>query len=172
MTGLWPEFLVAYVIPMTILFTIGAVLQTLSEHTWVHIGLGRDPKRLVWSRLTQQPLLRRDGAGRRHGWLAWARWWSRMLLIHALLRIWVVPLDLAEHNWHHARPTDPSWPRAAFAYRDGRGPGSAADGSALEVWGLAEALNLTFEHLALVPPDANLGEPSTYEFIDPDLLGM
>jgi fatty acid desaturase len=171
-TGLWLEFLMAYVMPMTVLCTIGAILQTLSEHMRVHTGQGRDPKRVVWSRLTRNRYSGEIPSDERAGWPAWARWWLRMILIHGTFRVWVVPLDLAVHHWHHARPGDSSWPRVAFAYRDGRGAGSASDDSGLEVWGLIEAINLTFDHLALVPPDADLGDPNSYGFIDPDLLGM
>jgi hypothetical protein len=40
------------------------------------------------------------------------------------------------------------------------------------VWGLAAAISTTFRHLAAMPADAELGEPETYGFIDPDLALM
>ena len=83
----------------------------------------------------------------------------------------IVPLDLANHAWHHSRPTNRNWPRSAFARRkDESRPGSGTP--YLEVWGLANALNLTFDHLSLVPPDADLGKPESYGWIDPDLMAM
>jgi hypothetical protein len=171
-TGLWLEFAVAYILPVGIMFTMGAVLQTLSEHTWVHTGQGRDPKRRVWARLTRNRFFGEmppdDGAG----WLAWTKWWVRMLFIHAPLRAWICPVDLTDHARHHAQPNDRNWPRSAFARRYDEAGAEAAGTPYQEVWGLANALNLTFDHFALVPPDADLGKPESYGWIDPELLGM
>jgi uncharacterized membrane protein YoaK (UPF0700 family) len=171
-TGLWGEILVAYVVPITVIFDVGAVLQALSEHTWVRTGQGRDPERVVWSRLTRNRFFGELPPEPGSSSLPWIRWWFRMLTVHGFFRILVVPLDLAVHQWHHVRPQDTNWPRSAFAYRDGRGPGSASDQYSVEVWGLLTVLNLTFDYLGIVPLEADLADANSYGFIDPNLLEM
>ena len=170
-TGLWPEFLIAYVLPVGILFTMGAVLQTVSEHTWVHTGQGRDPKRQIWSRLTRNRFFGEMPPESGEGWFAWAK------LVGPDAVHTRTSEDLGRPPGPHgscaaSHATERSQ-LAAYRLRSSRCGslrGCARHAISRGV-GLANALSLTFDHLALVPPEADLGEPSSDGWIDPDLWG-
>ena len=171
-TGTWIEWLVAYVFPVVVLFQAAGLVQLISEHTYVHVGRGRDPKRLVWTRLTIDRFFGEMPPESGAALSAWARWWFRMLFVHFPARLLFVPLDLPSHSWHHANPLSFDWVRAPFARREYAERTVVAAAPLPEVWGLGNALSRTFDHLAVVPPDADLRRPESYGWLDPKLLYM
>ncbi|MDX2035167.1 MAG: fatty acid desaturase [Isosphaeraceae bacterium] len=169
-TGAWLPMLVGYVLPVIVLQNVGAVLQTLSEHAWVHLGYGRDSKSAIHRRLTFTRYSGESLPVRGSGPLAWIRWWAAMLLVHGPLKHWITGLDLGEHLLHHIEPNGFDWARFAFSRREHEA--KLAKGEERVVWGLFAALDLTFAHLELLPEGAELGDPEGYGWIDPRLLDM
>lgn len=162
--------LLVYGIPQ-LLFQQAGVLQLVSEHTYVYLGWGRDSRRAMMSRLTYNryfgAAIPKSGAGVG----AWA-WFVIANLGHLSARVGVVPGDLANHAIHHFAASDRRWPMAAYLQRDVLQAEADRGSPVHEVWGLAAAISTTFRHLAAMPADAELGEPETYGFIDPDLALM
>jgi hypothetical protein len=171
-SGLWLEFLIAYVVPVIVMHNMAAVLQTVSEHTWVYLGYGHDPRKRVMGRLTWERYFGERPPGNGSGMKADVIWWAKMIFIHWPLRAWVVPLGLTSHALHHLLPTEFDWARAPFARREMQALMEREGIAHQEVWGLKQALELTFDHLSLLPPKALLGEPEQYRWIDPELLQM
>jgi hypothetical protein len=170
--GAWITFAVAYALPVIVMHNMAAFLQTISEHVWVRLGQGRDPKRVIVRRLTYERYFADPLPEVGAGWSAWLKWSGRLILIHAPLRYWIVPLDLAYHAVHHADPTGFDWARGPFALQEISEQIEKSGISDQFVFGLGAAIDLTFAHLELLPRDADLGEPTSYGFIDPDLLSM
>ncbi|RPI86344.1 MAG: hypothetical protein EHM42_06075 [Planctomycetaceae bacterium] len=171
-SGWWLELLLAYLLPVFVFGNMAALLQLLSEHTYVHLGQGRDSRRLIWSRLTHARFFGEALPAPGASLWRFIGFWLRMFFWHLPLRIWVVPGDLSNHDWHHVEPGDARWTQAAYARRDAARTAAETGVPYLEVWGLTNALDLTFRHLAAVPKGADLGEPESYGWIDPDLLSM
>jgi hypothetical protein len=161
--GAWIGLLVAWLIPLVPLFHIAALLQLLTEHTWVRRGA--KASRATLAEVTHARFLGEAAppAGLRGlRWLgAWARWWLRMIAIHGTARLGVVTGDLPNHDWHHRNPRGP-WPMAAYERRDDPRHRNGLP-EYTECWGLGAALDATFTALALLPRNATLGEPATYE---------
>jgi hypothetical protein len=175
LTGSWVELAIAWLIPVLPLYHISGFLQMLTEHNWVRVGHGVDKPKIVLSKLTtarfqgehvpdpQLPTLRR--------YAAWVRWWVRMLSVYLAARLFVVQLDLPNHDWHHRYPNK-DWANSAYARRDDVLQGTPGWPPYREFWGLRASLAATFELLAQLPPDAVLGDPLTYRDREDIMLGM
>lgn len=164
LTDTWFAFAIAWLIPVFPLYHVSALLQLLTKHNWVRQGHGKDNKRVVLSRLTTARYVGESTPTGIHRslprMLAWIRWGLRMIFIHAAVRLFVVPGDLPNHHYHHLQARG-DWPNAAYASRDYWRNSTGAH-YRVEHWGLTNWLNATFKLLAELPPDAKLGEPTTY----------
>lgn len=136
-SGLWLEWAVLWLVPISVLFQISSLINYLSEHRWPNVEagetLGRAEKAgLSFGRFCGDPVPK-------GGVFSWAVWWLRILLVHLPYRIFVLVGDLPQHDLHHRRPGS-DWANAAFVRRnDARIPSGPdarnAPGGYTEVWG-------------------------------------
>lgn len=160
-TDAWLTWLLAWVVPLTFLYHIAALLQFICEHRWLQIAEPGQPAKVVLARLTAgrfmgEPAPPPGLTGARRA-LAWGGWAARMLLVHLPFRLLVMVGDLPQHDWHHRHIHARDWPNAAYArQRDIEAglPGWPAPYT--EVWGLLQAVDAVFVLLSSLPP---LGQP-------------
>lgn len=154
-TGAWGSLLLAWVLPMTVLYQVSACIRLCVEHHWSPAQAGATPTgKEAYAALTcaiflgeavpssTLPTRRRLGA--------WLRWWGRLCCIHLPARVLVMVGDTPVHDYHHRHPTSPQWTNAAFARQqdlDAGCPGGWPCYTA--VWGLHQALDAAFTSLSL-----------------------
>lgn len=166
--GHWLTLLLAVVMPVFPLYHIAGFVNMMGEHHWVRVGAAvrENNKKVILSRLTTarffgevipKPSLR--GVIKI---VVWVGWWFRMVFLHFPKRLFAVPVDLTNHDWHHRYPFDSKWPNAAYARRDDLRRGSSGWPAYTESWGLKPAREATFHLLSRLPKDAMLGDPLTY----------
>lgn len=165
-TGLWLEFALGYLLPITILTQMSAWAGLLGLHQWVP-ARGAQSKRAALASLTSGRFVGEPApAPSLRGWpraRAWIGWTVRTGTVHLFQKLAVVPGELASHDWHHEHPVSWEWANHAYARRDSRAQDEQRRPTYTEFWGVGRAIEATFERLAALPPDAKLGEPLTYE---------
>lgn len=151
-------FVILWVVPLTLGYHMSSLLQFASEHLWLlpcrGEGTREHAKALTRGRFCGDALPDADlrGFARLR---AWAIWWLRLLTLHAVVRIAVLPGDLTHHDLHHLRPHDFDWANADAVRLE-----MLAEGVALnETWGLFAALDEVFVVLSSLPP-MNVDEPA------------
>jgi hypothetical protein len=157
LTHAWLAWLIAWVFPLTVLYHIAALLQFTSEHRWLRVHDPDQPAKIVLARLTvgrfmgeavppsDLPLM--------HEVVAWGCWLARMLLIHLPFRVFVMPSDLPQHDWHHRHPSSKDWPNGAYARQRDLEEGCPGwPEPYTEVWGLLPAIDAVFQLLSSLPP--------------------
>jgi len=144
-------FFIIWVFPLTIGYHVSSLLQFASEHLWLLPCRGESAREhataLTRGRFCGDALPSADLRG--GAWLrAWAMWWVRLLTLHAVVRVAVLPGDLTHHDLHHLRPHDLDWANADDVRLE-----MLADGVTLnETWGLFAALDEVFVVLSSLPP--------------------
>ena len=143
--------LVAWLIMIVGVFTVGyqlsALLQFTSEHLWLTDPPDDTPRSVALSHgrfCAEPPPPSNAGPG------AWVRWGARMMFVHLPARLAVLPGSLPAHDAHHVsqRKVDPNWRRAIYVRtelirnREDKGMG------AREVWGLGNATRAVFRSMA------------------------
>ncbi|NJM54870.1 MAG: hypothetical protein HC841_02090 [Verrucomicrobiae bacterium] len=165
-TGWWLEFVLGYLLPITVLTQMSAWAGLLGLHQWTPAP-GTESKRAAQASLTSGRFVGETAPDSSlHGWSAaraWAGFTLRMLTVHLFEKLAVVPGELPSHDWHHEAPVSWEWANHAYARRDRRAQDEARRPAYTEFWGVGRAIEATFERLAALPPDAKLGEPLTDE---------
>ena len=138
--------LVAYAIPVLILYNISAFLELICEHVWMR-PLTAPPGRqritdLSWGRFCGDAV----PVGQDH--YPWIRWWLRTLFYHLPCRFLVLAGDAPQHDFHHLAPSSRRWTVSAYERRDLIEAGKMED---REVWGLFEAIDVVFGHFSTAP---------------------
>ncbi len=154
---LW-VFVVAVVVPVTVLLQVATVFRILCEHRFPPIEVieGRG-KRLVCEATAGvfpgvQPPDRSAASVR--GVLAWAVWWTDMLTVQALVRAFVLVGDAPCHDFHHRRPANKRWTDYAHARQADLEAGCPGfPSNYIDTWGLFRALDQNFHAMARVPAD-------------------
>jgi len=119
-TGWWKQWLLAWLVPLTLFFQSQTLLYTLSEHRW---WLFDNAERLTKSQRDQLTFGRFcgeltprvvDGAALKVA--AWMRWWLRVFFIYTPYRMCILVGDTVQHDLHHVRPkcdwANSSWVRS------------------------------------------------------------
>lgn len=160
-TGTFWLFLLAWVLPLTILLQVATVGRIIVEHAFpeahhiavrdrdfvAHATFGVFPGR-------QPPLAR---AGTLQGFAAWTAWWAEMLSVHLFVRLFVLVGDAPCHDFHHRKPASRKWTCYIHARQgdlDAGSPGYPA--GYFECWGLVAAVNRNLESLSATAP-ASIG---------------
>jgi hypothetical protein len=103
----WPILVLAWVIPVGILYQISTAFRLSSEHVFpAQLPAVRNRSTLGAFTLgifigdpcpdRTLPLFKR--------WMAWGWWWTRMLCFHLPCRLAFLPGDGPVHDWHHRHP--------------------------------------------------------------------
>ena len=176
--GDWILLTLAVLIPGIWLYQVSGVLQVLTEHAWVRDTSGQLSKREILVRLTfgrflgcRVPDTKLPTSLRV---LAWIVWFAKMVGVYFPARIFFLMGDLPQHDLHHYS-TFSDWKNPAYARRDAVMKTREANSNTyayIGVWGLRAMFNRTFDHLASITEDSELGKPLTYRQRDDLLLQM
>lgn len=153
--GAWPEFLIAWIVPLTVLYNAAGLLRLAGRHRFPPAEeplTGRDliaygTHGIFLGESVPAPEL--HGARRQK---AWARWWLRLLLVHVPARLFVMVGDGPCHDYHHRHPKSPQWVNYPFARRDDIVQGHPNWPAYTEVWGLGTAIEEVFSSLRRADP--------------------
>lgn len=154
-TGQWPLFLFAWVVPLTVVLQISECYRLAGRHIFPSdlslrsrevlasytngIFLGdRTPSR-------EMPILRRMGA--------WAWWWMRIAFVHLPGRLLVIVGDAPAHDYHHRFPKSPHWANYIHAREEVVHDPPSNWPLLTEVWGVSAAVDACFESLSNANPD-------------------
>jgi hypothetical protein len=151
-------YLLAWVLPVTVLFNMAALLQLVTEHLWLLVRRPgeRTPayyQRLTIARFQGEPVPAASAATAR-GLVAWAGWWSRLLTTHLFFRVFVVQGGLIVHDFHHRDPLRLDWPEAVYARQRQRESGQARFQTYAGVWGFGAAVTASLTAISSFPAES------------------
>ncbi|MFT8243545.1 fatty acid desaturase [Roseomonas sp. BN140053] len=156
-TGTMTEFLVAWVLPVTVLLQIATVFRILCEHRFPEVELiAARGKAFVCASTTgvfPGAMPPDESAASLRGAVLWAGWWLNTLTITMFSRVFVMVGDAPCHDYHHRRPANRKWTSYAHARQqdsDAGSPGFPAGYT--ENWGLLRAVDRNLATLAATPP--------------------
>lgn len=158
MLGALPAFLVACVLPVTVLLQAATVLRILCEHRFPEPELIAMRNREFVCHATagvfpgREPPAERAGSLR--GLVLWAGWWLEMLTVHLFVRLFVLVGDAPCHDFHHRRPATRRWTDYIHARQQDLEAGSPGFPSGyIENWGLISAIDANLASLAATRPE-------------------
>lgn len=160
-SGQVPVLLMAYVIPMFVVFNVTGLVGTFSEHHWG--TLIERPARLRMVLLLQSRFLVDEAPARdlplRRRVTGWTLWTVRLLGYHLPVRMAVLPGDSMHHDHHHRHPRTEQWTMSTFERHDHvkNGCPGFADFPHSHAWSLGEAIDRVFTRMsAAAPPPASV----------------
>jgi fatty acid desaturase len=164
-SGSFGLFLLAWVLPVTILLQIATVFRILVEHSFpesqliaqrdkefvCHASVGVFPGR-------EPPVERARSLA---GLLAWTAWWAEMLTVHLFVRLFVLVGDAPCHDFHHRRPATRRWTTYIHARQQDSDAGSPGFPTGyFEAWGLMCAVDRNLASLSATRPATIGREPA------------
>ncbi|MEV0036481.1 fatty acid desaturase [Streptomyces sp. NPDC050804] len=156
-TGTWHFLLVAWLLPLVVLFQLSNTLRLCVKHTFPAPGLEVRRGKEYFGSLTNAifigeaapspglPFVRRTAA--------WTAWTARMLFVHAPSRYLVLTGDTVVHDFHHRYPSTPRWANYIFEREADDAAGSPGWPAYKHAWGLVAAINLVFDSLSVADPE-------------------
>jgi fatty acid desaturase len=157
LTGSWPVLLVGWLFPLFPLFQVSNTLRLCVKHTFPNPAVTERVGKAYFASLTNAIFLGEPvpsgvrGPVRLAG--AWARWTTRMLLVHFPARYLVLTGDTVCHDFHHRHPSSRQWPNYVFARQADIEAGHPGWPAYHEAWGLVPAINLVLDSLSVADPD-------------------
>lgn len=150
------SLLLAYVMPLFVVFNATGLLGTFSEHPWGCLRDHDSKDRLVL--LSQGRYLLDEApdpelqAGRRCR--RWVLWWARLLFYHLPVRVAILPGDSLHHDHHHRHPRTEDWTNSTYERADHvwNGCPGFPDRPHAHAWSLGEAIDRVFTRMAAAPP--------------------
>ena len=181
-TGTFWLFLLAWVLPVTVLLQIATIFRILVEHSFPEAELiaQRDKEFVCHASVgvfpgVQPPLER---ASTLSGLVAWAFWWAEMLTVQLFVRLFVLVGDAPCHDFHHRRPATRRWTSYIHARQQDLESGSPGFPTGyFESWGLLRAVDRMLASLADTAPatlgrEAAHGHHGTADAARPSLQGV
>lgn len=108
-------FIIAIIMPCTIIYQICSLLHLVTEHAWVL----RQSEETVRTSHVKNSHARFCGGALPSKELrgikrfsAWSSWWLLHFLLHLPTRMLIVQGSLVVHDWHHRSGSDRGWPNA------------------------------------------------------------
>jgi fatty acid desaturase len=164
-TGTFWLFLLAWVLPVTVLLQVATVGRIIVEHAFpeAHHIAARDKDFVAHATLgvfcgSEPPLERANSLA---GIVAWTGWWAEMLTVQLFVRLFVMVGDAPCHDFHHRKPASKKWTHYIHARQsdlDAGSPGYPA--GYFECWGLFAAVDRNLASLAATSPATIGREPS------------
>jgi len=179
----WQVIVFAWGFPLTILYHISALMQFSSEHRWLkdtdqfgkidnlsQTDKVARSKTITVGRFFGERVPDTSNSNILKTVLLWVKWVSRMVFIHLTMRLFVLPGDLPQHDWHHRAKKGADWANAAYARQIAIGNLSSEEEPFIEVWGIGNAIDAVFDSLSKLPP---LEESKAKEEVEVEvILGM
>lgn len=149
-------FLVAWVLPVSILLQIATVFRILCEHRFPDPELirlrGRDFACHATAGVFAGAMPPARQGGMLPSLLRWSAWWANMLTVQLLVRVVVLVGDAPCHDYHHRRPASRRWTSYIQARQiDVETNASGFRTPYQETWGLFRALDQNLASLARTP---------------------
>lgn len=163
----WGLLAAVWLIPLFVLLNAAALFQFTGEHRW---GKLRDPQK---ARVQQESLLTsarycgdvppRENLPFPRRLLAWMAWWFRLLTVHLVCRVAVLPFELIHHDLHHHAawervgkrrvdmPRFFNWMNSAHSRADYVKNRAPSDPACTEFWGVGNAIDSTFRTWTVLP---------------------
>ena len=166
-TGTFDVFLIAWLLPVSVLLQVATVFRILVEHSFpeAEVMAQRDKNFLCHASVgvfpgRQPPLVRARSLA---GGLAWTLWWAEMLTVHLFVRLFVLVGDAPCHDFHHRRPATRRWTSYIHARQQDLEAGSPGFPTGyFEAWGLMHAVDRSLASLAATAP-ATLGRAAAQD---------
>ncbi len=155
-TGQWLAFLLAWVLPVTVLLQAATVGRILCEHSFpgpeVIATRGRDLSCQATGGVFPGKMPPASSATTVRGALAWLGWWANMLTVQLFVRIIVLVGDAPCHDYHHRKPASRRWTSYIHARHHDKETGSTVFKTGYsETWGLFRAVDATLASLSRLP---------------------
>ena len=155
-TGHAVMFLVAWVLPVTVLLQAATVFRILCEHRFpdpeMILARGKDFAQHATAGVFPGSAPPRASIRSLGGLLRWAGWWTGMLTVQMFVRLFVLVGDAPCHDFHHRRPASRKWTSYIQARQldlDAGAPGFRT--LYQETWGLFQAIDENLASLARTP---------------------
>ena len=160
-TGHWLAFLLAWVLPVTVLLQAATVGRILCEHSFPDAELiaarGRDLTAHATGGVFPGAMPPAAPANSPRGALAWAGWWLNMLAVQVFVRMVVLVGDAPCHDYHHRKPASRRWTDYIHArHNDAEAGSKVFKAEYKETWGLFRAVDATLASLSRLPPGTPL----------------
>jgi hypothetical protein len=166
--GYYTSFMVvfwAWYFPLFYLYHIASLMQFSSEHFWlketnsigkVHSSETKQlisrSKRLTVGRFCGERVPQTKNKSIFEFTILWSIWWFRMFFYHLPIRLFVLPGDLPQHDWHHRCGFGADWANAVYARQAMIQDLRPDEEPFVEVWGFTNAIDLVFTHLSEMEP--------------------
>ncbi|WP_270933790.1 fatty acid desaturase [Falsiroseomonas oryzae] len=172
-TGTFWLFMLAWVLPVSILLQIATVFRILVEHSFPDAELiaARNKEFVCHASVgvfpgSQPPLER---ATTLTGAVAWTLWWAEMLTVQLFVRLFVLVGDAPCHDFHHRRPATRRWTSYIHARQEDLESGSPGfPAGYFETWGLMRAVDRMLASLAATAPET-IGREPAHGHVAPEL---
>lgn len=156
-TGHWLAFLLAWVVPVTVLLQAATVGRILCEHSFPEAELiaarGRDLTAHATGGVFPGAMPPAAQATSARGALAWLGWWLNMLVVQVCVRLVVLVGDAPCHDYHHRKPASRRWTDYIHArHNDAEAGSKVFTADYKETWGLFRAVDATLASLSRLPP--------------------
>ncbi|NOG73870.1 fatty acid desaturase [Roseicella sp. DB1501] len=158
-TGTLPAFLLAWVLPVTVLLQVATVFRILCEHRFPEPETMQKRDRNFVCHATAGvfpgALPPAQRANTLPGALRWTAWWAEMLTVHLFVRLFVLVGDAPCHDFHHRKPATRRWADYIHARQQDLEAGSPGfPAGYFENWGLFQAIDHNLASLAATPREA------------------
>ena len=150
-------FVLAWLLPVSVLLQIATVFRILCEHRVPAIEIiqarGADIVCHATAGVFAGAPLPPAGLAFHRAALSWSVWWANMLILQLFVRCFVLVGDAPCHDFHHRRPGKKwtNYIHARQADQDAGCPGYPLN--YVETWGLFRAIDENFATLAAAPSD-------------------
>ena len=152
---LW-TFLVAWAFPVVVLLQVATVFRILCEHRFPEpemiLARGKDFASHATAGVfpgSPPPAMPPRGL---EGVARWTAWWSNMLTVQLLVRLFVLVGDAPCHDFHHRRPASRRWTSYIQARQADLEEGEVvARAGYQETWGLFRAIDENLASLSRTP---------------------
>ncbi len=157
LVGQAPAFVVAWIVPVSVLLQAATVGRILCEHSFPEVEViaarGKDFSFRATSGVFPGAMPPTAKARSVLGLLRWLSWWANMLTVQLLVRVFVLVGDAPCHDYHHRKPASRRWTSYIQArQQDAEAVAAGPRAGYTEIWGLFRAVDRTLASLSRLPP--------------------
>ena len=157
LVGQAPAFVVAWIVPVSVLLQAATVGRILCEHSFPEVEViaarGKDFSSCATSGVFPGAMPPAAKARSVLGLLRWLSWWANMLTVQLLVRVFVLVGDAPCHDYHHRKPASRRWTSYIQArQQDAEAVAAGPRAGYTEIWGLFRAVDRTLASLSRLPP--------------------